>query len=137
VDGFDHHCVFLNNCIGKENYTPFFRLLIVLIIHTTMNITIGLIMFFSIDDGFKWVGLVLSGLSFLVFLEVTVLAIFHCYISFVLYKTTLQVIKGEGENKTGVGNGSAKESVKDKVERVEVGREELHESTQVGLHKNA
>lgn len=133
MEGFDHHCVFLNNCIGKTNYTSFFRLLIVLIIHTTINITIGLIMFFSIDDGFKWVGIVLSGLSFLVFLEVTVLAIFHCYISFVLYKTTLQVIRGEGENTAGVGNGSVKESVKEKVE---VGREELHESTQVGLQKS-
>lgn len=45
-------------------------------------------------------GLVLAALSILVFLEVTVLAVFHCYISFILYKTTLQVIRGESKQKT-------------------------------------
>lgn len=116
--------MFLNNCIGKSNYTPFFRLLIVLILHTTINITIGLIMFFCLDDGFRWVGIVLTGLSFLVFMEVTILAIFHCYISFVLYKTTLQVIRGDsGSSKTAVGNANLKESRKEKFDNIEVGQE--------------
>lgn len=28
VDGIDHHCTFLNTCIGRRNYTPFFAFLI-------------------------------------------------------------------------------------------------------------
>lgn len=100
VEGFDHHCVFLNNCIGKQNYTSFLRFLIALIIHTSLNISIGFILFVEVDDGFRWVGLALALLSVLVFLEVTVLAIFHCYISFILYKTTIQVLKGDVRQKT-------------------------------------
>lgn len=28
VSDFDHHCKWLNNCIGKKNYDPFFKLLL-------------------------------------------------------------------------------------------------------------
>ncbi len=56
---------------------------------------IGLIMAVEVANGFRWVGLALAILSLVVFLEVTVLAVFHCYISFCLYKTTLQVLRGE------------------------------------------
>lgn len=56
---------------------------------------IGLIMAVEVSNGFRWVGLALAILSLVVFLEVTVLAVFHCYISFCLYKTTLQVLRGE------------------------------------------
>ncbi len=56
---------------------------------------IGLIMTVEVANGFRWVGLALAILSLVVFLEVTVLAVFHCYISFCLYKTTLQVLRGE------------------------------------------
>jgi hypothetical protein len=34
-------------------------------------------------------------LSLIVFLEITVLAIFHCYLGFYLHKTTLEVLKGD------------------------------------------
>ena len=56
---------------------------------------VGLIMAVEVANGFRWVGLALAILSLVVFLEVTVLAVFHCYISFCLYKTTLQVLRGE------------------------------------------
>ena len=105
VDHFDHHCVFLNNCIGGQNYSIFFRLLLSLILHMTMSISIGIIMFIELSDGFRWVGLTYTILSAVVFIEVLVLAVFHCYIGFCLYKTTLQVLRGdtgqkiENENK--------------------------------------
>ena len=28
VELYDHHCAWLNNCIGKHNYKPFFKLII-------------------------------------------------------------------------------------------------------------
>ena len=28
ASGFDHHCVYLNNCIGESNYDSFFKLII-------------------------------------------------------------------------------------------------------------
>jgi len=95
VDEFDHHCVFLNNCIGKRNYSTFFRLLLTMLAHTTLNIAIGLSMCLSLDDSYKWVALTYALLSFVVFLEIAVLAIFHCYLSFVVYKSTLEVLRGD------------------------------------------
>ena len=61
--------------------------------------SIGLIMFLELTNGFKWVGLAYAILSFLVFIEVMILALFHCYISFCLYKTTLQVLRGDKEER--------------------------------------
>lgn len=95
VEEFDHHCVFLNNCIGKQNYSRFLRLLLTLIAHTSINMGIGLSMYVQLNDFYRWVALAYAILSFLVFVEIAVLAVFHCYISFVLYKTTLEVLRGD------------------------------------------
>ena len=43
------------------------RLLIVLILHCTFNITIGFTMFVVLNTGYKWVGLALSCMSLVVF----------------------------------------------------------------------
>jgi len=95
VEKFDHHCAFVNNCIGEQNYSIFFILLLALIIYTSINIGIGLWLVFSLTDSYRWVAVTYCVLSFLVFAEIAVLAIFHCYISFFLYKTTLQVLRGD------------------------------------------
>lgn len=100
VEEFDHHCTFVNNCIGKENYSIFIRLLLGIIIHTSSGIGIAVWLILTLNDSYKWIAVVFAALNAIVFLEVTVLAIFHCYISFCLYKTTLQVLRGE-EASTG------------------------------------
>lgn len=94
VEGFDHHCVFLNNCIGKRNYSSFFRLLMTIILHTTLLITIALIVVVERSGYERWLALGMAVMSLLVLLEVSVLAIFHCYISFVLYQSTLEYLRG-------------------------------------------
>jgi hypothetical protein len=62
---------------------------------------IGINLIIKLEDGFRWVALSYSILSFVVFIEIVVLAIFHCYISFFLYKSTLEVLKGD-KNKNSV-----------------------------------
>ena len=66
----------------------------------TISIVIGLILTLELTTGFRWVALVWIVLAALVFLEVLVLALFHCYIGFCLFKTTLQVLRGESAEKS-------------------------------------
>jgi len=59
-----------------------------------ISIVIGLILFIELTTGFRWVAIAMIAIAALVFVEVLVLALFHCYIGFCLFKTTLQVLKG-------------------------------------------
>ena len=41
-DKFDHHCQWLNNCIGYNNYRPFFCTLVFVILHSLAVIGLGI-----------------------------------------------------------------------------------------------
>ena len=88
-DEFDHHCKYLNNCIGKKNYKYFFMILLSLIVYLTLGIGQGVWLFLEKDNEYRWAGLAFAIYCALLMPWIVVLAVFHCYISFFLYKTTL------------------------------------------------
>lgn len=99
TDEFDHHCKFLNNCIGGKNYENFLRLLIVTIVEHAMCIGQGLWVFIralthGITDGVinYWVIIAPIAISGLLLIFTIVLLSFHCYISCCISMTTLEWI---------------------------------------------
>lgn len=54
VSEFDHHCRWINNCVGGKNYTQFFRLIVAAFFMTLMhNITDGFVVYlFLVEDTF-------------------------------------------------------------------------------------
>lgn len=50
TEHFDHHCVWLNNCIGKKNYLTFFILVIALIILKGTKMMLNVMVFLDPND---------------------------------------------------------------------------------------
>lgn len=73
----------------------FFRLVISLIFFLLLEFAQGLWVFISLGDRYKWAGLALFIVAGVIVPFLLYLAIFHCYISFFQYGTTLRYLKGE------------------------------------------
>jgi hypothetical protein len=63
--------------------------------HTSVNMGISVWLALTLEGSYRWLSVAFGGLNLIVFAEIAVLGIFHCYISFCLFKTTLQVLRGE------------------------------------------
>ena len=48
--GFDHHCIWLNNCIGKSNYPIFLKLIISVLLNSTLSIFTSSFVFHYNED---------------------------------------------------------------------------------------
>jgi hypothetical protein len=95
VEEFDHHCKYVNNCIGRTNYAAFFRIVINLTVFLMLEFGQGLWVCLANADEGRWVGLSLVCLAGVVAIPLLYLAVFHCYISFWEYGTTLRYLRGE------------------------------------------
>ena len=100
TEDFDHHCKYLNNCIGARNYEAFFRILFT---YTTYNINMLLMAGWALrkqinhPDGAKFIGsqwgiIITIVVTVLVLVAVAVLMGFHCYISVCEETTTYDMI---------------------------------------------
>ena len=94
MEEFDHHCKFVNNCIGRANYASFFRIVINLTVFLLLECGEGIWVAVQSLDERRWVGLALACLAGLATIPLLYLALFHCYISFWEYGTTLRYLRG-------------------------------------------
>ena len=100
----------------------------------SLNIGIGVTLFLKLDGTSKWVALSYAVLGCVVLIEIGGLAVFHCYISFCLHKSTLEVIRGDRKQPNEASAGKAQLAAKPENERKEM-EEQIEEPTQVELHK--
>lgn len=96
MEHFDHHCRYLNNCIGGKNYAQFLRLLIATTMFciTIMGEGIWIFVLSFQDSQFKediisnWAVLGTIILTLVAMVAVDTLLFFHLYLICILKKTT-------------------------------------------------
>ena len=109
VRGFDHHCIWLNNCIGYNNYMYFYLLMIVYCLYNTLFIIIGVFVWIDVGQSNKiikntmmirvWVSIILA-VKLIIYVLATSLMLLHVSIgvhgfSDLLIMITFRSIWGE------------------------------------------
>lgn len=103
TEDFDHHCVYLNSCIGSKNYELFIRILMFYILFLLNNVGqavwVFVAAFSSQEVGTaaitKWMEIAIIAICGIQLVATLVLLSFHCYISCCLDVTTLMFIESE------------------------------------------
>ena len=124
---FDHHCIWLNNCIGYNNYRPFFCLLIMVIFHSLVNVGLGVWRFLYFHNlNFDYLSAPLIIVYIMVFINVVAIILIGYLLAYHIWlyfkgMTTYQHImeqrkqKQEKDNQRYLNQQSKKDKRKNKL----------------------
>ena len=92
IENEDHHCIWLNNCVGKRNYRPFFVFIVTSVTLCLYIVTFSLVhlirLYLDNDHSFGTalskapVSLLLAILCFILVIPVGGLTSYHCFLVF-------------------------------------------------------